>query len=278
MGTVRRRSSRASDGTRRPRLAPWLLAAGALVLLGGCAAPPPRESGLEDVFAILESQGFTPNVGLSGAYGPGNVIQTAQMDRQGREQVLASPVVFLWGADCFPGQVPQVSPFGLGASSGRDASSIRLDARLLGLLVPGLAFDRSAVADYRLELRDPKVHTLAKGDLSRRFSRRCVDDLAGALEDGDRIEWYAVITEAVVADSLTLELDWRAGTSAAARLAQQATVGGQLAGMIGAAAPGLTPDASLEVASANERQSAVRIDGPVIVGYRPRPLQPVLAP
>jgi hypothetical protein len=253
----------------------WL-AAGALGLLAACAAPAPEKSGLKDVFAVLESQGYSPNVGLSGAYAPGNVIQTTQLDARGQEQALASPIVFLWGSDCFPDQAPRVSPFGLPESSGREASAFRLDAGLLSLFVPALKIDRSSVLDYRLELSNPQVHTLAKGDLSRRFAQRCVDDLAQALEDGDRIEWYAVVTEAVIADSLTLEMDWRAGTAAGVRLAQQAAVGQQLVSLVSGATPGGGGlAASVEVAADNEKQTAIRMDSPVIVGYRPRPLQPV---
>ena len=90
------------------------------------------------------------------------------------------------------------------------------------------------------------------------------------------MEWFAVIIEAVVADSLTLEMAWREGTSVGARTAEKKAAETQLLSILRTAAGTRPPvDASLKVLADNAKASVLQVDGPVVVGYRTRPLQPV---
>ncbi len=84
----------------------------------GCAAPMPDQGGLGDIFEILERQGYQANVGLAGIYEPGNILQTTQAGLDGKPAALASPLVFAWGSDCFPGRTPHIAPFVLPDSQG----------------------------------------------------------------------------------------------------------------------------------------------------------------
>ncbi len=255
----------------------WKLATLAVVLvLGGWVAlQPTRQEPMGDIFRLLEAQGFVANTGLSGTFAPGNVIQTREPGPNGGRP-LPSPIVFLWGSDCFPGQVPRTSNFVLPDSTERRTGSLSISAEVLEQFLPSLALDRAVAADYTLTLGKTLVHTFAKADLSRRFSEKCVQALAQAMEDGDRIEWFSVILEAVVADSLALVISWREGASVAARTAQREAAESQLGGILSAAAVEQDPfDATVDVVSDTDKSSVLRSDAPVIVGYRARPMQPV---
>jgi len=248
----------------------------AITMLLGCAGPMPRQSGLGDIFEILEQQGYQANVGLSGIYEPGNVIQTTQEGPGGRPAALASPIVFAWGSDCFPDRTPRVAPFVLPDSQGTQANSISIGAGILSLLIPSLSFSHQTLTDYRLDLENTQVYTFAKGDLSRQFSDKCVRALAQAIADGDKVEWYSIITEAVIADALTFEMDWRSGASVEARSAQRDQVMQQLGSILGGYSDSFQkPGSGLELTHDSEKKSVIRTDSPVIVGYRIRPLQPV---
>lgn len=244
----------------------------ALVIFAGCATTPQKQQDNLQVnlFELLERQGYQPNIGFSGIYKPGNLIQTQAPDRQGETQPLPTPLIFMWGKDCFPGQVPQVSPFLMPDSAGRSLDSFSLDASLVGLFLPMLKFDRSLISDYRIDLGEARVHTLAKGDLSERFSPRCVDALSRAMAAGDRIEWFTVIVEAVVVDSLNIEMNWQSGTAAAARLGFLEGLQQQLVSVLTGQDQG-----GLGLLTNNSHQSVLQAKGPVIIGYRMRPLQPV---
>lgn len=252
-----------------------IVSAAAVILLG-CAAPMPGQGGLGDIFEILGQQGYQANVGLSGIYEPGNVIQTTQEGSDGRPAALASPIIFAWGSDCFPDRTPRAAPFVLPDSQGTQANSISIGAGILSLLIPSLTFSHQALTDYRLDLENTQVYTFAKGDLSRQFSEKCVRALAQAIEDGDKIEWYSIIIEAVIADALTLEMDWRSGASVEGRSAQRDQIMQQLGAILGGYSESFRKTGSgLELTLDNEKKSVIRTDSPVIVGYRIRPLQPV---
>ena len=247
-----------------------------LFLVIGCASPMPGEVGLQDIFKYLERQGYEVNVGLLGIYEPGNVIQTTQDGPDGQAIRLANPIVFAWGADCFPGRSPRIAPFALPDSQGSQSNEFRIGAGILNLLIPSLNFNRRTFSDYRLDFENTQVYALAKGDLSRQFSEKCVQALAHAIEDGDKIEYYSVILEAVIADSMNFEMIWQSGSSVEVRMAQSNQILQQLGAIFNGYSKDFRPvSAQLGLAADNERKSVIRVDGPVIIGYRVRPLQPV---
>jgi hypothetical protein len=246
-----------------------------LTVFAGCESAPPRDQVAQSsLFDLLEQRGYRPNPGLAGIYAPGNLIQTQALDDRGQPRPLASPILFMWRADCLPDHNPRVSSFVLPDSAGRSGSVFSLDAGLSQLLLPAIKLDRSLLTDYRIELGEAEVHTLAKGDISQRFSPRCVNALARAIDDGDAVEWFAVIVEAVVVNSLNIEMSWQAGAGASARLSYLDRLQRQLAtALTGKEAAEATGDIGL--VNDNARQSVLRANGPVIIGYRARPLQPV---
>jgi len=271
------------DGTRKAaRRRPWNYVAwigGGLIALGLVFAvyawvymkPTP----IPDIFGILRDQGYTANVGFSGVFAPGNVVQTKEADPDGGERALLTPVLFLWGSDCFPGITPGVTSFVLPQSSGTSSASLIVGAEALSRLVPRLHFDSNAVADFSLQIEKPRVHTLAKGDLSGNFSEKCVRAYDQQLKAGDRSDWYEVILDAVVAERLSFDLQWTVGSSlearaAAARQVEQALSRALSAGDSGEQASGSEVDLAIE----DQKHTVLKSDGPVIIGYRTRPMQP----
>ena len=236
-------------------------------------------SGLSDIFHILKEQDYTANVGFDGTYRPGSVIQTMERGQDGSERQLASPLLFLWGSDCFPDLQPRESQFVLPESAGTAAASLSLTARTLSQLMPALRLDNSAVATYRLKFDNLRVETIAKADLSMSFSEKCVAALSQAVEHvddlpGEKIEWFSVIVAAIVADSLTFEMNWRTGLSGETRAAVRAQVEEQLSGLVGQGEGEVSSGGEVALTLDNEKTTVMAAKGLVVVGYRPRPLQP----
>ena len=237
------------------------------------------DPGISDVFHILREQGYTANIGFNGTYRPGSVIQMMEGGQDGSERQLASPLLFLWGSDCFPDLQPRESQFVLPESAGTAESSLSLSAQALGRLMPGLKLDNSAVATYRLKFDNLRVQTIAKADLSMSFSEKCVAALSQAVEHvddlpGEKIEWFSVIVAAIVADSLTFEMNWRTGLSGETRAAVRAQVEEQLSGLVGQGEGEVSSGGEVALTLDNEKTTVMAAKGLVVVGYRPRPLQP----
>ncbi|MEN8165970.1 MAG: DUF4384 domain-containing protein [Pseudomonadota bacterium] len=226
------------------------------------------------LFNILKEQGYSPNVGFSGAFSPGNLVQIKEPDSNGGERSLKTPIVFLWSSDCFPGINPRVAPFVLPQSRGTSKASLTIGADMLTKLVPSLQIDSNAIVDYTLRIENPRVHTLAKGDLSGRFSEKCVQAYDRQIEAGDKPEWFAVIHDAILAEELVFEIDWRANSSAEARAEATRETTGALNQMLETASPEKqAPAASVDITSEDREHTVIKAGGPVIIGYRTRPLQ-----
>ncbi|MFH2044938.1 MAG: hypothetical protein ABIK92_07310 [Pseudomonadota bacterium] len=175
-----------------------------------------QKQGLDDVFEFLEQKGYTVNHGFSGIYLPGNIIQVIQM-QDGKEVPLDIPILVLSGKDCFPDKEPVKAPFTLPDYIGSSSAQFKAGAKSMAALLPDLALDSKTVADYSLKFGNIQSIVFAKLDISRKFSDQCVNDLRNALADGDKLGWIKVIQEAVVADSIIFEINWKSGTSAEAR-------------------------------------------------------------
>jgi hypothetical protein len=229
---------------------------------------------IQDIFGILESQGYTSNTGFSGAFNPGTVVQTIESGPDGQERELPTPVVFLWSSDCFPDMTPRISPFVLPQTRGTSSASLTIGADALTKLFPLLQVDSSAIVDYSLKIENPQVYTFAKGDLSGQFSEKCVQAYDQQIEAGDKPEWFALILDAIVAEKLAFEMGWKANTSAEARAAATKEAGDALSRVLGATSPGEnTPGASVNLESEDEKHTVIAAEGHIVVGYRARPMQ-----
>jgi len=229
---------------------------------------------ISDVFKILEDQGYSANVGFSGAFSPGNVVQIKESGSDGQVRELPTPVVFLWGSDCFPNMTPRISPFVLPQTSGTSSASLNVGAEALAELFPLLKIDTKAIVDYTLKIENPRVHTFAKGELSGRFSENCVLAYDRQIKAGDKPEWFALILDAIVAEKFAFELGWSADTSAEARAAATKQAEDDLSRMLQSTNSGKeVPGASLRLASEDRKHTTIAAEGYVVVGYRARSLQ-----
>ena len=233
--------------------------------------------GLTDFFDLLERRGYTPNLDFSGVVRPGNVIQVVEGGADAKDRQLATPLVVAWSDKCFPGRNPRTLEFTLPETQGK--SSAGLSGRSLARMMPSLNIESDAVAGYALTVENTRIQTFAKSDLSTEFSPSCVDALKTAIEGGDKVEWFRVVIEAVVADALTLEVQWKDNTSVEARKSVTDKAGTALA-QTGIANGPLANDSGMKVGvtTNDERKTTISAKGLVIIAYRGRPIQPVLGP
>lgn len=229
---------------------------------------------LLDICKTLESQGYKCNASLSGMYRPGDVVQTTEVTSDKKEQILASPVVFLWGSDCYPGLTPRVAPFTLPQSWGTSTASIGLNADKVSSILSSLKIDSAATIDYSLKLENVTVQTLAKGDLSGKLSSYCVEALERQVRSNDKPEWFAVIVESVIADKLLLVINWKADTNADARASIVKNTEDDLTSLImqgGRQSP--DSEVSVGVKSDDIKHTIIETSGTVVLGYRARSMQ-----
>jgi len=228
-----------------------------------------------DVFALLQAKGYTPNPGFSGLFRPGNIIQVAEQGTGGQDHQLAVPVIFAWGSDCFPNQVPKTQEFTLAQGTGSLAGSLNVNKRSAERLLPALNLHSEAIADYSAKLENTHLLVFAKGDLSGDFSKSCVAKLKAAIRSGDKVEWFKVVLAAVVADAVNLKIRWKDNSSIDAR--NQATE--NVKDAIGSK-PNSDANASansgmkIGITNSSEKDTTISTKGLVIIGYQARSIQP----
>lgn len=229
---------------------------------------------LVDVFETLESQGYSHNVGLSGMYRPGDIVQVMEAMPGGKEQMLPAPIIFLWASDCFPERSPRIAPFTLPQTSGTSSARLGLGANGVSAILPSLELDSAATVDYNLKLENVTVQTLAKGDLSGNLSPYCIEALERQVRAGDKADWFAVVLESVVSDKLLLEIKWKDATSVDARASIVKNMENdlvQLAKKEGKKLP--VPEVNVGVKSEDAKRTIIETHGSVVFGYRARSMQ-----
>jgi hypothetical protein len=237
-----------------------------------------QRHGLEDFFVLLDQRGYTPNVGFSGVFRPGNVIQVAEEGADARDRALVTPLVVVWADKCFPNHNPRTLEFSLPQYEGESSANLTLTGDMLSRMLPSLEFDDKAVARYSLTLENVRIESFAKTDLSSEFSAPCVAALRTAIDAGDKVEWLRVVLEAIVADALTLQVDWSDNASMNAREKLANKAGKALTQNVTNSTGGNDPEVRVAVDTGDTRRTKVSARGLVIVGYRARPLQPVRSP
>jgi hypothetical protein len=254
---VKQRRRRTKAPSRR-----WLVLAGIAALAVILALIVFRPSPAEDLDELMRGQGFVPNPGFAATFRPGDVIQVKEGDGQGGERRLTRPVLVLRREECFPGLEPAETAFAIPGRTGRRRGSLNLSGKGLSRFLPALGGEGAKA--YELVIGNPRVATFAKADLSERFSPSCVSWFERELAAGDQPGWFETVIEAIVADELALTIEWEteAGAEARARLA-------------GSARKGL-PGGKVETALDTSEKQVLRSTGPAVLGYRTRPMEPVL--
>lgn len=235
-----------------------------------------QNQGVGDFFALLAQRGYQPNIGFSGALRPGNIIQVAEQDAVSKERQLATPLVVEWADKCFPGLTPRTLEFTLPEFKGQSSAGLTLSGKMLSRMLPALNLEDNTVANYSLTLENTRVQTFSKGDLSSEFSAPCVAGLRTAIAGGDRVEWLRVVVEAIVADALTLQVEWKDNASLDAREKIANKASKALSRTAASGAPKDDSDLKVAVTTNDSKRTTLSAHGFVIVGYRARPLQPVV--
>jgi hypothetical protein len=231
-----------------------------------------------NVFRLLESKGYTPNPGFSGLFRPGNVIQVTDEAADGKEHPIATPLVFAWSDECFPGQVPRTQEFTINQGTGSRGAGLKVGSQAAMRLIPSLKLDSEAVADYSLSLENTRVQAFAKGDLSGGFSTSCVDKLKRAIRAGDKVEWFRLILAAIVADAVTIQVHWKEDTSADTKLQLTRDAQSALESTVTSGASDKSSGVQVGITSNSNQETTISARGLVIIGYQARPIQPETTP
>jgi hypothetical protein len=218
-----------------------------------------------DLDALLEGYGFVRNPGFAPTFRPGDVIQITETDGKGGGRRLARPVLFLRREECFPMLVPTTAAFALASRSGQRSGSLQVQGERAGRLLSGLRLGGQEVRSYALTIERPQIATFARAELSGQFAGTCVKRFQEALESGDRPAWFGTVIEIVFADALILTVEWRAKTTEEVRARRVSNLRRELPGVAGPVAT--TLDSS--------EKTVLRATGPVLLGYRYRPMEPV---
>jgi hypothetical protein len=228
--------------------------------------------GLPDVFTSLEHRGFTANRSLAGDYQPGTVLQIRDRGPDGQVEFLPTPIVFLWGDRCFPGEPPHRAAYVLEESSGTSSAELNVGADLLVQWLPQMALTSAAIAEYSLKLK-PSLLAYAKGDLTEHFSAECVRSYKTALKK-DSPDWFVVVVETVVSEGIEYEIRWAENTSGGIRTATIDQAKEKLEGA-GAAHPNVANGPHLQVVDSEVNKTRLSSTGDIVLGYRTRALEPV---
>lgn len=237
-----------------------------------------QRKGMEDFFVSLDRRGYTPNIGFSGVFRPGNVIQVSEEGPDAKERTLLTPIVVAWADKCFPNQIPRTLEFTLPEFRGESSADLTLTGNMLSRIFPSLDVDNKAVSNYSLTLENVRIQTYAKTDLSSEFSAPCVATLRTAINGGDKVEWFRVVLESIVADALTLQMDWNSNASMETREKVAKNAGTALNQSLATGTGSDAAELKVAVKTNDTKRTIVSARGFVIVGYRARPLQPVRAP
>jgi hypothetical protein len=230
-----------------------------------------RPDTVGDIFSLVESQGYTPCVGFSGTFEPGNIIQVAERKSDDTEGLLEPPLVFMWAKDCFPGIQARDTTFVLPETSGTSSSALSVGIQAISRRIPSLNLNESAVVDYRLTFENVRMRTIPRGEISGKLSNECVSALNQEMATGDQIHWYRVIVEAIVADGISFEIKWKSGTKANVR---NETVNKAMGNISKAVSSDNGSELDLHIEQSDSGKTILYARRPVIVGYRARPMQP----
>lgn len=179
--------------------------------LSACATPT--------LFENLKETGYIMSPNFSAAYEPGTLIQTTRLDENGKESRFKTPVVIMMAGECFPGKRPQQKELALPMSHGQRAVSLDVGASTLSSVVPSMNFNASVVKNHSLTFDNPQVIYYPISEIFGQLSPKCVHVLNAMQQAGNKIEWFEIIYEAVVANSLSYKIEWGAGVGVETRLA-----------------------------------------------------------
>jgi hypothetical protein len=178
--------------------------------LSACAAPT--------MFENLKEAGYIMSPNFSAAYEPGTLIQTARMDESGKESKYITPVVIMKAGECFPGKRPEQKSLALAMTHSKKIASLDVGANALSSAVPSLNFNTSVVKNHSLTFDNPQVIYYPISEIFGQLSSKCVHILNAMQKAGNKIKWFEIIYEAVVANSLSYKIEWGAGVGIDTRL------------------------------------------------------------
>ena len=221
----------------------------------------------------MREAGFLENVGFSSLYQPGTIMRIRGADESGID-----PEIFYWGDECFPGREPRETRYLVPETVNRASASFTLGTDGIQNFMPTLLIDDAVVSEVSLRVENCRLRSFAEADLAGNLSSPCVESLKRALLNGKEIEWFAVITKSIVADSLTMEIKWRSGSGAKFRMAAKNRAKAALAKTVGHSASksrsAKAMAASVKMVAENKECTIFSGRGELVIGYHLQYLKP----
>lgn len=223
-----------------------------------------------DIFELFEQQGYRANVGFSGLFAPGHTLQITRKGDDDKEYTLATPIVFLWAEDCFPGKTPRRSSYVLPEIRKTTTSALTIDANEIARYLPSLHIDNKTINKYHMAFDEPYVLTYSKATLNQHFSPACIAEFEKIADAGEKLQWYVTIVESVMANAMRFEISWTSGTSLEAREAVKNQYTKTLSAMVAREKKDASqiPSVDISFETDTEEKTVFRTNKPVILAYR----------
>jgi hypothetical protein len=220
----------------------------------------------------LENQGFEPNPGFTTKFPPGTVIQTVSRDQQGNPVEEATPRVFLSKDSCYPTIEATSADAVLPQSSGSNTRALNIDATTLSQYLPQLALDATIMDSYSMVIDNPKVLLIPRGEMLGNMSLQCRKTLTFALKDGDKIEWFKIIDEVMVAQGFSLQVNWKTKGGAIVDIDTRKQELEKFQDVLSRGLGSEGKEPLFQVSDSNDRFAELTTDKELIFAFKARPL------
>ena len=162
------------------------------------------------LFSLVENNGFTPNYILSSNLLPGAIVQIKdELGTDGKERSLKNPILVFEASECFNTDSPVISPIPQIELSGSEGARINLSTTAALSYLPQFGAQATAIKEFIIHLGSTKLWSYPKGVFMSGISSNCARILDDARKMGDKTEWYKVVQDVIVSDSIEVEIVWK---------------------------------------------------------------------
>jgi hypothetical protein len=216
---------------------------------------------LKKIFLDVQAIGLTPNYLLSGNLLPGTIIQVKDgLGENGKDRCLKSPIIVFKHTECYEGEI-DITSVPHTNIHGSENEAIHLSAKVAPFYLPKINSKAVAIKEFILHMGQTKLWSFPKGKTIAGMRQHCGQVFDIAQRSGDKIEWYQVIQDAIVADHISVEIIWKHEPTA--EMLASLTKSG---------------DSKLDfsLGSHSKSKTVLQCDQPVVIGYRGRPIEKIL--
>lgn len=138
-------------------------------------------------------------------YLPGSVVQTQQLNKTNQLITLDKPVSHLAAKTCYPNLVAQTQHTTINTKTQLNTPVLTdLDTKVV--LLPDLSDVEHLLKSQQVRFANVSKLEISKGLLNLGISSVCLASMQNAVDYGNKIDYYAIIKQAFVADSVVYEM------------------------------------------------------------------------